>query len=62
MDWQPIITFISSVGFPIAMCVLMAWYINKKDEKDRDVVQKQTECITALCEKIDTLIDFVRKS
>ena len=24
---------ISSVGFPIAMCLVLLWYINKKDEQ-----------------------------
>ena len=27
-----IIDVISSVGFPIAMCLVLLWYINKKDE------------------------------
>ena len=28
-----IIDVISSVGFPIAMCLVLLWYINKKDEQ-----------------------------
>lgn len=28
-----IIDIISSVGFPIAMCLVLLWYINKKDEQ-----------------------------
>ena len=28
-----IISIISSVGFPIAMCLVLLWYINKKDEQ-----------------------------
>ena len=27
------IDIISSVGFPIAMCLVLLWYINKKDEQ-----------------------------
>ena len=27
------IDVISSVGFPIAMCLVLLWYINKKDEQ-----------------------------
>ena len=28
-----IVSIISSVGFPIAMCLVLFWYINKKDEQ-----------------------------
>ena len=28
-----IVDIISSVGFPIAMCLVLLWYINKKDEQ-----------------------------
>ena len=27
------IDIISSVGFPLAMCLVLLWYINKKDEQ-----------------------------
>ena len=28
-----VIDVISTVGFPIAMCLVLLWYINKKDEQ-----------------------------
>ena len=28
-----IVSIVSSVGFPIAMCLVLLWYINKKDEQ-----------------------------
>ena len=28
-----IVSIISSVDFPIAMCLVLLWYINKKDEQ-----------------------------
>ena len=28
MDYQAVTTLIGSFGFPIAMCFLIAWYIN----------------------------------
>lgn len=36
-------TLITTVGFPIAMCLLFAWYIYKRDEKDsaKDMEHKQ---------------------
>lgn len=30
---EAIVSIISSVGFPIAMCLVLLWYINKKDEQ-----------------------------
>lgn len=40
---QEVETLITSVGFPIAMCILFAWYIYKRDEKDstKDLEHKQ---------------------
>ena len=32
-NMDAIISIISSVGFPIAMCLVLLWYINKKDEQ-----------------------------
>ena len=31
---QEVETLITTVGFPIAMCLLFAWYIYNRDEKD----------------------------
>lgn len=44
-----IITMISNVGFPIAMCLFLLWYINKKD----------TDFISKL-EAVETELDTVR--
>ena len=33
MDINAVTTIISSLGFPIAMCLVLLWYINKKDEQ-----------------------------
>ena len=40
-----IVSIISSVGFPIAMCLVLLWYINKKDEQ---YVEQLTEMETEL--------------
>ena len=32
-NMDTIVSIISSVGFPIAMCLVLLWYINKKDEQ-----------------------------
>ena len=47
-----IVSIISSVGFPIAMCLVLLWYINKKDEQ---YVEQLTEMESELDSvKMDT--------
>lgn len=50
---QEVETLITTVGFPIAMCILFAWYIYKRDEKDiakdsvhKEEIDKLSEAIT----------------
>ena len=50
---QEVETLITTVGFPIAMCLLFAWYIYKRDEKEiakdsehKEEVDKLSEAIT----------------
>lgn len=50
---QEVETVITTVGFPISMCLLFAWYIYKRDEKDsakdlehKEEVEKLSEAIT----------------
>lgn len=50
---QEVETLITTVGFPITMCLLFAWYIYKRDEKDttkdnehKKEVDKLSEAIT----------------
>ena len=50
---QEVETLITTVGFPIAMCLLFAWYIYKRDERDstkdlehKNEVDKLSEAIT----------------
>lgn len=59
MEINMITEFISTVGFPIAACVLMAWYFSKQDEKhDKEVgelrkaIDNNTLIITKLYERL----------
>lgn len=45
MDIQNVVQIISTVGFPIAMCLLFFWYINKMNEKHADEVSKLSEAL-----------------
>ena len=43
MDWQGIVNIISSIGFPIAMCLLMGFYIKYiTDEHKEEISQLKT--------------------
>lgn len=43
MDTQSIITLIQSVGFPIVMCGLMAWYVKYITDKNREQITAERE-------------------
>lgn len=54
-----IVNIISSVGFPIAMALLLFWYMTKQDENHkqetaslRDAINKLEVAITALIAKL----------
>lgn len=53
MDW---VTVVSTLGFPIAMCAALCWFINKKDEQTNKTILAVTEAINTLSTKIDELI------
>lgn len=53
MDW---VTVVSTLGFPIAMCAALCWFINKKDEQTNKTILAVTEAINKLSTKIDELI------
>ena len=43
MDASSIVTVVSQVGFPIAMCLVMAWYVKDTSEKHREEVRQLNE-------------------
>ena len=40
MDMQVVTQLISSVGFPIAVCLICFWYINKQEERHKEETAK----------------------
>ena len=60
MDFSTISGLISSVGFPIAACIYMAYANNKSEEryrqdidKMRETVDNNTRIMIKVCEKLD---------
>lgn len=52
-----IVTIISTVGFPIAMCLGMAWFIVKQLQQLKDVVNNNTNVINMLISKMENKKD-----
>ena len=63
MDVNEIISLISNVGFPVAVCVALFFYMEKQNERHQNetdklngTVQSNTKVLTELCTLIKTLI------
>lgn len=44
-DFTTLSDLISNIGFPIAMCVIMAWYVYKMNEEHKEEVKNLSEAI-----------------
>ena len=45
MDVQDITSIITNVGFPIAVCLICFWYINKMQEQHKAETDKLAEAL-----------------
>ena len=45
MDGQVIISAISTVGFPIVMCIILLYIVNKQNEEHKEEMAKITESL-----------------
>lgn len=59
MESDAIMQLIGSLGFPIAMCLMIFWYLMKETESHkeevnmlRDVIAKNTEALIELKDKL----------
>lgn len=57
MDGNAIITIIQTVGFPIAMCGVMAWYVKYTEDKHREDRNGQNERHAREMESVNRTID-----
>ena len=62
MDLNAITTLIGSIGFPIVMCLLLYYRMDKQDENHKSEMDKITEALnnntqalTAIATKISTI-------
>lgn len=52
-----IIQLISNVGFPIAMCVMLFWYINHTMKDIKVAIENNTKVVELLNDRINKLED-----
>lgn len=48
MDANSISTYIANFGFPIVMCLILAWYIYSEQGKMRNVIENNTAALKEL--------------
>ena len=57
MDSASIVSTISSVGFPIVMCLILVWYIKNTHEKLIEAIQSLTQAVIKLEVRLDKIED-----
>lgn len=45
MDFNTVTQFIGTLGFPIAVCLICFWYINKREGQQRDEIKELSTAI-----------------
>lgn len=58
--YEQVVQLVSTVVFPIAMCILMCFYINKRDEEHKKEVEGFTESINnvrLVLEQLKTILE-----
>lgn len=63
MDMDSVTQLVSNVGFPVAVCIALFFYMEKQNERHQqetdklnETVQSNTKVLTELCTLIKTLI------
>lgn len=55
------VNLIGALGFPIAMCLLVCWYVYKKDISHKEEIDKLSEAVNAQTLSIQKLVDRIDK-
>lgn len=55
------VNLIGTVGFPIAMCLIVSWYVYKKDVSHKEEIDKLSEAVNAQTLSIQKLVDRIDK-
>lgn len=57
MDGNGFITIIQTVGFPIAMCIAMGWYVKYTEDRHREDRNGQNERHAKEMESVNNALD-----
>lgn len=57
---QEVVTIISTVGFPIAMCVLLMWYIKELTDRHQTETKEFTQALNENTMIIKHLCDILQ--
>lgn len=57
MDINTVTQFVSTLGFPIAVCLICFWYINKREEQHKDEVTELAKAINNNTIVMQKLVD-----
>lgn len=61
MEIDTILTIITQIGFPIAVCIICFWYINKIQGQHKEEMDKMSEAINNNTIVMQKLIDKLDK-
>lgn len=56
---EQLVSLITDIGFPFAVCIICFWYINKKDENHKEEIKHLSESLesnTTVMNNLNTLI------
>ena len=56
-----IVQIVAQLGFPIAMCILLFWYVTQKDASHREEMNKMAEAVNNNTVVMQKLIDKLDK-
>ena len=69
METDAIITVISTLGFPIAACIALFWYMTKQQENHKtemdglkESLNENTTVLTSLKEILNMILQEIRKN
>lgn len=57
LDINTVTQFVSTLGFPIAVCLICFWYINKREEQHKDEVTELAKAINNNTIVMQKLVD-----
>lgn len=61
MDINVIVSLIGSLGFPIVMCGIMSWYINKSEERHKNEIDKLSNSIDNNTIAMNKLVEHIER-